>query len=57
MTSAFEHLSGPGKALRAEPPDKREYEGDVNIDDRIVTDLLAACQTVAGRVDALAPLT
>ncbi len=57
MTSAFEHLSGPGKALRAEPPDKREYEGDLNIDDRIVTDLLAACQTVAGRVDALAPLT
>ncbi|QTB99417.1 hypothetical protein JYG33_15875 [Alcaligenes sp. SORT26] len=140
MTSAFENLSGPGKALRAEPPDKREfeglvrsgqarlsdalntslsiesrfdlaynaahafclaalrwhgyrssnryalfqllphtldlgpavwrvldkchnirnlgeYEGDLNIDDRIVTDLLTACQVVAERVNALTPLS
>ena len=139
MTSAFESLSGPGKALRAEPPDKREfeglirsgharlndalntslsiesrfdlaynaahalclaalrwhgyrpsnryvvfqllphtldlgpgvwrvldkchnirnlgeYEGDLNVDHRIVTDLVAACQSVADRVNALAPL-
>lgn len=33
-----------------------EYEGDLNIDDRIVTDLLMACQMVAEKVDALAPL-
>lgn len=26
MTSAFESLSGPGKALRAEAPDKRDFE-------------------------------
>ena len=139
MTSAFESLSGPGKALRAEPPDKREfeglirsgharlndalntslsiesrfdlaynaahalclaalrwhgyrssnryvvfqllphtlnlgpsvwrvldkchnirnlgeYEGDLNVDNRIVTDLVTACQSVADRVDALPPL-
>ena len=34
-----------------------EYEGDLNIDGRIVTDLLAACRTVAAQVQALAPPT
>ncbi|MGI9026521.1 MAG: hypothetical protein ACR2GP_13275 [Burkholderiaceae bacterium] len=34
-----------------------EYEGDLNIDDRIVTDLIAACQAVAGKIDALEPIT
>lgn len=104
MTSAFENLNGPNKPLRAEPPDKREfeglvrsgharlrdalneslsiesrfdlgpavwrvldkchnirnlgeYEGDLNVDDRVVTDLVAACQAVSERVDALRPLT
>lgn len=33
-----------------------EYEGDLNIDDRIVTDLITACQLVAGKAGALAPL-
>jgi hypothetical protein len=33
-----------------------EYEGDLNIDERIVTDLLAACHTVAERVKALPPV-
>jgi hypothetical protein len=33
-----------------------EYEGDLNVDARIVTDLVAACQAVADRVDALPPL-
>jgi hypothetical protein len=33
-----------------------EYEGDLKVDDRIVADLLAACQTVAAKVDALKPL-
>lgn len=140
MTSAFDNLAGPGKPLRSEPPDKKEfeglirsgharlrdalnttlslesrfdlaynaahalclaalrwhgyrsgnryivfqllpdtlglgpevwrvlskchnirnlgeYEGDLNIDDRIVTDLVVACQAVAKNVDALMPLT
>jgi len=30
-----------------------EYEGDLNIDDRIVTGLLAASQIVADKVSAL----
>jgi len=139
VTSAFDNLSGPNKPLRAEPPDKREfeglvrsgharlrdalneslsiesrfdlaynaahafclaalrwhgyrssnryvvfqllphtldlgpavwrvldkchnirnlgeYEGDLNVDERIVKDLVATCQAVADRVDALSPL-
>ena len=27
MPSAFENLAGPGKPLRAEPPDPKEFEG------------------------------
>lgn len=30
-----------------------EYEGDLNIDERIVADLIAACQAVSAKVDAL----
>jgi hypothetical protein len=30
-----------------------EYEGDLNVDERIVTDLLAAAAAVAAKVDAL----
>lgn len=30
-----------------------EYEGDLNIDERIVTDLITACQAVAAKVNAL----
>lgn len=136
MTSPFENLAGPGKALRAEPPDAKEfagllrsghsrlkdagnkslslesrfdlgynaahalclaalrwhgfrssnryivfshtlglgpevwrvlskchdvrnlgeYEGDLNIDDRLVMDLIAACQAVAAKVKALKPI-
>lgn len=33
-----------------------EYEGDLNIDERIVTDLIAACRTVAAKVEALPPI-
>jgi hypothetical protein len=32
------------------------YEGDLNIDERIVIDLVAACKAVAVRVDAVSPL-
>lgn len=34
-----------------------EYEGDLNVDERIVTDLVAACQLVAAKVDALAAIS
>ncbi len=30
-----------------------EYEGDLSIDERIVTDLIAACRAVAAKVEAL----
>lgn len=30
-----------------------EYEGDLNVDERIVTDLIAACRTVAAKLDTL----
>lgn len=33
-----------------------EYEGDLNIDERIVTDLIAACGAVAAKPDSLKPL-
>lgn len=33
-----------------------EYEGDLNIDERIAIDLLEACRTVAARVQALGPI-
>ncbi len=33
-----------------------EYEGDLNIDERIATDLIAACRAVAAKVEALPPI-
>lgn len=33
-----------------------EYEGDLNIDERLVADLIAASQIVAGKLNDLAPL-
>lgn len=33
-----------------------EYEGDLNIDERLVADLIQACQTVADRMNELSPL-
>lgn len=30
-----------------------EYEGDLNIDERIVADLIAACESVAAKLEAL----
>jgi len=32
-----------------------EYEGDLNIDERIVTDLLKACRAVAAGLARLSP--
>ena len=34
-----------------------EYEGDLNIDDRIVTDLITACRAVAAALDTLPALS
>lgn len=33
-----------------------EYEGDLNVDERIVSDLITACKVVAAAVDKLSPL-
>ena len=33
-----------------------EYEGDLNVDERLVTDLIAACRAVAEKIEQLAPL-
>lgn len=32
-----------------------EYEGDLHVDERIVIDLVAACETAAFKLDALPP--
>ena len=34
-----------------------EYEGDLNVDERLVADLITACRAVATRLDALRPLS
>ena len=69
MTSALENLCGPGKALRAEPPDTKEvsglirsgrarlpkchevrnlgeYEGNLDVDQRLLDDLIQAAKAV-----------
>ena len=33
-----------------------EYEGDLNVDERIVVDLIAACDKVAAKVGEMAPI-
>lgn len=33
-----------------------EYQGHLDVDERIIADLLAACRTVAEKLEALAPL-
>jgi hypothetical protein len=34
---------------------RTEYEGVLDVDDRIVADLIAACRTVASEIAALPP--
>ncbi len=34
-----------------------EYEGDLNVDERLLTDLIAACKVVAAALDKLPPPT
>ncbi len=36
---------------------RAEYEGELDIDDRILADLIKACRTVASKLDALPPLS
>ena len=33
-----------------------EYEGDLNVNERLVADLLVACRSVAAKLDLLAPI-
>ena len=33
-----------------------EYEGDLNVDERTVADLINACWTVAAKINALPPI-
>jgi hypothetical protein len=33
-----------------------EYEGDLNVDERLVADLIGACRAVAAKVEELAPI-
>jgi len=33
-----------------------EYEGDLNVDERLVEDLIVACRSVAEKLDLLAPI-
>ncbi|MFA5597325.1 MAG: hypothetical protein WDA26_07140 [Pusillimonas sp.] len=51
MTSAFESLSGPGKALRAEPPDKREFEGLIRSGHARLNDALNTSLSIESRFD------
>ena len=88
MPSPFDGLCGPGKPLKAEPPDEKEfaglvssgtarlkvglgpevwrvlakchdirnvseYEGILEPDERIVGDLIHACEAVSAKVSAL----
>lgn len=81
MTSAFENLCGPGKPLRAEPRNAKEFEGlhamglekladsrgktlalasrfDLAYNaahDRLVKDLIGACDKVVDKLSALDP--
>ena len=53
MTSPLENLSGPGKALAAEPPDATETDGLLRSGRARLTDVVAACETVAAKIDVL----
>ena len=46
----------PNPAVRWGTPNLGEYEGDLNIDERLVADLVVACRAVAAKLDALAPI-
>ena len=57
MHPALENLCGPGKPLKAEAPDANElagllrnlgeYEGLLDVDERLVKDLISATEAVS----------
>ncbi|MBP6018952.1 MAG: hypothetical protein KA735_05630 [Burkholderiaceae bacterium] len=51
MTSAFENLCGPGKPLRAEPPDKTEFEGLIRSGHARLHDALNTTLSIESRFD------
>jgi len=51
MTSPLESLSGPGKSLRKEPPDAKEYEGLKRSGLARLADAGNAANSVEGRFD------
>src|SRR3546814_2121882 len=51
MSSVFENMSGPGKPLRAEPPDKKEFEGLVRSGHARLRDALNTTLSIASRFD------
>jgi hypothetical protein len=51
VTSAFENLAGPGKPLRAEPPNLREFEGLVQMGLERLVDAKRAELALASRFD------
>jgi hypothetical protein len=61
VTSPFENLTGPGKPLRAEPPDSKEFAGlqrmgMARLQDAQKTGLALESQLVANKLSALPPL-
>ncbi len=51
MSSTFENMSGPGKPLRAEPPDKKEFEGLVRSGRARLRDALNTTLSIESRFD------
>ena len=51
MTSPLENLAGPGKSLRREPPDAREYEGLIRSGRVRLTDARKASNSLESRFD------
>ena len=42
--------------IKREIRNRGEYQGDLNVDERIVADLVTACSEVAAKITALKPL-
>ena len=51
MTSAFENLCGPGKPLKAEPPDAKEFAGLLRSGERRLQDARHQGISLEGRFD------
>jgi hypothetical protein len=66
VASPLENLSGPGRPLQKEPPDAKEFAGLKRSalarltefrEERLVADLIAACRSVAAKLDLLVPIS